>query len=89
MKLKAYCPYSKYQVGAAILSESGKIYGGFNIENSSYGACNCGERTAIFKAVSEGEKKFTAIELCVEERKEKNLKEWKRIVLFLVAFADK
>ncbi len=64
MKLKAYCPYSNYQVGAAILSSTGKIYGGFNIENSSYGACNCGERTAIFKAVSEGEKKFTAIAVC-------------------------
>ena len=64
MKLKAYCPYSNYQVGAAILSSTGKIYGRFNIENSSYGACKCGERTAIFKAVSEGEKKFTAIAVC-------------------------
>ena len=64
MKLKAYCPYSKYQVGAAVLSESGKIYGGHNIENSSYGACNCGERTAIYKAVSEGERKFVAIAIC-------------------------
>ena len=64
MKLKAYCPYSKYQVGAAILSDSGKIYGGFNIENASYPAGNCAERTAIFKAVSEGEKKFVAIAVC-------------------------
>ena len=64
MKDKAYCPYSKYHVGAAILSESGKIYGGFNIENSSYPACNCGERTAIFNGVSEGERKFLAIAVC-------------------------
>ena len=64
MKDKAYCPYSKYNVGAAILSESGKIYGGHNIENSSYGACNCGERTAVFNGVTEGERKFIAIAIC-------------------------
>ena len=64
MKDKAYCPYSKYNVGAAILAESGKIYGGFNIENSSYPACNCGERTAVFNGVSEGERKFIAIAIC-------------------------
>ena len=64
MKEKAYCPYSKFHVGAAILSESGKIYGGFNIENSSYPACNCGERTAIYNGVSEGERKFVAIAIC-------------------------
>ena len=71
MKLKAYCPYSKHQVGAAVLSESGKIYGGHNIENSSYGACNCGERTAIFKGVSEGERKFIAIAICGGKEGEK------------------
>ena len=64
MKLKAYCPYSKYQVGAAVLTESGKIYGGHNIENSSFGLCNCGERTAIFNAISEGERKIIAIAIC-------------------------
>ena len=64
MKEKAYCPYSNYHVGAAILSDSGKIYGGFNIENSSYGASNCGERTAIFNGVTEGERKFLAIAVC-------------------------
>ena len=57
----AYCPYSKYRVGAAILAESGNIYSGCNIENASYGVSNCGERTALFKAVSEGERKFSAI----------------------------
>ena len=73
MKEKAYCPYSKYHVGAAILGESGKIYGGFNIENSSYGASNCGERTSVFNGVSEGERKFLAIAVCcgLEGKKQK------------------
>lgn len=58
---KAYVPYSKFKVGAALLAEDGTIYQGCNIENSSYGLANCAERTAIFKAVSEGVKKFSAI----------------------------
>lgn len=49
----AYAPYSKYQVGAAVLMDNGKIYGGCNVENASYGGTNCAERTAIFKAISE------------------------------------
>ncbi|MBE6038174.1 MAG: cytidine deaminase [Anaerofustis stercorihominis] len=57
----SYSPYSNYRVGAAILTESGKIYTGCNIENASYGATICAERTAAVKAVSEGEKKFKAI----------------------------
>ena len=57
----AYAPYSKFTVGAALLTTKGKIYTGCNIENASYGATNCAERTAIFKAVSEGERKFVAI----------------------------
>ena len=64
MKEKAYCPYSKYHVGAGLLSKSGKIYGGHNIENSSYGATVCAERTAVFKAVSEGEREFVALSVC-------------------------
>lgn len=56
----SYCPYSGYAVGAALLT-SERIYKGCNIENSSYGATNCAERTAIFKAVSEGIKDFKAI----------------------------
>lgn len=58
---RAYIPYSNFNVGAAVLCESGKIYGGCNIENASFGATNCAERTAIFKAVSEGESKIKAI----------------------------
>lgn len=57
----SYSPYSKFRVGAALLAGSGKIYKGCNIENAAYSPTNCAERTAFFKAVSEGERKFTAI----------------------------
>lgn len=57
----SYSPYSKFRVGAALLSKNGKVYTGCNIENATYGATCCAERTAIFKAVSEGEKEFEAI----------------------------
>lgn len=57
----AYVPYSGYKVGAALLTKSGKIYTGCNIENSSYSPTVCAERTAIFKAVSEGEREFLRI----------------------------
>lgn len=57
----AYAPYSKYFVGAAVLSASGKIYTGCNVENASYGLTVCAERNAIFKAVSEGEREFSAM----------------------------
>ena len=57
----SYCPYSHFAVGAALLTKSGKIYTGCNIENASYTPTNCAERTAVFKAVSEGEKEFVAI----------------------------
>ncbi|MBO7320177.1 MAG: cytidine deaminase [Clostridia bacterium] len=57
----AYTPYSGFTVGAALLTKDGKIYSGCNIENASYSPTNCAERTAFFKAVSEGERDFTAI----------------------------
>ena len=58
---KAYCPYSNFKVGAAILFEDGKIYTGSNIENASFGATNCAERTAIFKGVHEGNREIKAV----------------------------
>lgn len=58
---KAYVPYSHFPVGAALLTEDGQLYTGCNIENASYGLTNCAERTAIFKAVSEGRLRFTTI----------------------------
>ncbi|MDY5122554.1 MAG: cytidine deaminase [Treponema sp.] len=57
----SYVPYSHFHVGAALLAKNGTVYTGCNIENSSFGATNCAERTAIFKAVSEGVKDFEAI----------------------------
>ncbi len=57
----AYAPYSNFRVGAAVIAEDDSIYTGCNIENASYGATNCAERTAIFKAISEGHKGIKAI----------------------------
>ena len=62
----AYAPYSKFKVGAAVLTEKGNVYGGCNIENSSFPITNCAERTAIVKAVSEGEQEFAAIALIAD-----------------------
>lgn len=63
---KSHAPYSKCFVGAALLGRSGKIYSGCNVENASFGATLCAERTAIAKAVSEGEKKFIGIAICTQ-----------------------
>ena len=60
----AYSPYSGYQVGAALLCADGTIYTGCNVENASFGATNCAERTAFFKAISEGKREFEAIAIC-------------------------
>lgn len=57
----SYSPFSRFAVGAAVLASSGKIYKGCNVENSSFGLTNCAERTAIFKAVSEGEREIRAV----------------------------
>ncbi|MDM8533437.1 cytidine deaminase [Clostridiaceae bacterium HSG29] len=58
---KAYVPYSNFKVGAALLTKNGKVFTGCNVEIASLGATNCAERTAIFKAVSEGETEYKAI----------------------------
>ncbi len=63
----SFSPYSKFRVGAALLTKSGKIFTGCNIENSSYSLTICAERTAIFKAISEGEKKFIALAIATDE----------------------
>jgi cytidine deaminase len=55
---KAYAPYSKFPVGAALLASNGLVYYGCNIENAAYSLCNCAERTALFKALSDGEREF-------------------------------
>ena len=60
----AYAPYSGYTVGAALLCDDGTVYLGSNVENASYGVTNCAERTAFFKAVSEGKRTFSAIAIC-------------------------
>ncbi len=62
----AYSPYSGYKVGAALLDAKGKIHLGCNVENASYSLSNCAERTAIFKAVSEGEQDFVALAVWVD-----------------------
>jgi cytidine deaminase len=61
VRVLAYAPYSHYPVGAALLSSSGKVFTGVNIENAAYPTGICAERVAVFKAVSEGEKSFTAV----------------------------
>ena len=62
----AYAPYSKFSVGAAVQTASGKIFSGCNVENASYGLTMCAERTAALKAVSEGERDIIAVALCSE-----------------------
>ena len=57
----SYAPYSKFRVGAAVLTASGKILAGCNVENASFGLTNCAERTAVFKAVSDGHRKLLAV----------------------------
>ena len=69
----AYTPYSHFQVGAALVAKSGKIYHGCNIENAAYGPTNCAERTAFFKAVSEGERNFRAIAVAGAPKDSKKL----------------
>jgi cytidine deaminase len=65
----AYAPYSNFRVGAALRSSSGRIFGGCNVENSTYGLTLCAERVAIFKAISEGERGFEAIAIITAAEK--------------------
>lgn len=67
----AYVPYSNFRVGAALLTEGGEVFTGCNIECASYGGCNCGERTALFKAVSEGHRDIKKIAIA-SSNSEKN-----------------
>lgn len=69
MSQKAYAPYSNFHVGAALLTDDDKIFTGCNVENRSFGATNCAERTAVFKAVSEGYTKFKAIAIATPDAK--------------------
>ena len=62
----AYSPYSQFAVGAALLCPDGEIVTGCNVENASFGLTNCAERTAVFKAVSEGRRQFTAVAIAAE-----------------------
>lgn len=66
---KAYVPYSHFPIGAALRTKDGRVFTGCNIENASFGLSNCGERTAIFKAVSEGYKEFSEIAIYGETEK--------------------
>lgn len=63
---RAYAPYSRFKVGAALLGQSGRIYSGCNVENVSYGLSSCAERNAIFSAVTEGERWFSAVAVVTE-----------------------
>ncbi|MBI4218131.1 MAG: cytidine deaminase [Elusimicrobia bacterium] len=67
---RAYAPYSKFKVGAALLTASGKVYTGCNVENASYGLTICAERVAATKAISEGEKDFRALAIAGEKGRE-------------------
>ncbi|MBI1745084.1 MAG: cytidine deaminase [Acidobacteria bacterium] len=68
-RLHAYAPFSQFKVGAALQAEDGTIYTGCNVENSTYGLTVCAERVAIFKAISEGARRFTALAVVADTRR--------------------
>ncbi len=65
-RLNSYSPYSKFRVGAALLSKDGRVFTGCNVENASFGLSNCAERTAVFTAIAAGAKDFEAIAICAD-----------------------
>ena len=79
---QSYCPYSGFAVGAALLCEDGTVFRGCNIENAAYSATNCAERTAIFRAVSEGNMRFRAIAI-VGGPKESEPEDFRRAVVYI------
>ncbi len=91
---RAYAPYSGYRVGAALLGKSGQVYTGCNVENAVYPLCTCAERTAVVKAVSEGEHKFVAIAVTTENGGapcgscRQILREFGKKIIVLIADAD-
>jgi cytidine deaminase len=66
VRRNAHAPYSNYKVGAAVLAENGQIFAGVNVENATYGLTICAERTAVFNAVTAGQKRITAVAVCTE-----------------------
>lgn len=90
----AYAPYSNYRVGAAILAESGRVYTGCNVENAVYPLCLCAERTALVKAISEGERAFVALAVVTENGGapcgacRQTLREFGAHIVVLIADAD-
>ena len=78
-RLKAYCPYSRYPIGAAVLTDAGRIYTGANVENASYGLTMCGERVAVANAVTRGEKALRAV--CVVGRSPKPCGACRQVVI--------
>ncbi|TBR17891.1 cytidine deaminase [bacterium] len=78
-RLKAYCPYSRYPIGAAVLTDAGRIYTGANVENASYGLTMCGERVAVANAVTRGEKALLAV--CVVGRSPKPCGACRQVVI--------
>jgi cytidine deaminase len=91
---KAYAPYSNYRVGAALLGKSGRIYTGCNVENAVYPLVTCAERTAVAKAVSEGEHEFVALAVATENAGSpcgscrQVLREFGEDIVVLIADAD-
>lgn len=66
VRVRAYAPYSDYQVGAAILTDDGRVFTGVNVENAAYGLTNCAERSAIFSAVTAGARRILAVAICTD-----------------------